>query len=63
MFNLSRSLSSQDIVLTIRDDQLLETDSEEFMISLELLTAFDGRIRVQPYLAMVVIKDNDSECI
>lgn len=47
--------------MIIKDDQLFETDSEEFMIILEPLTEFEGRISALPYLTIVTIKDNDSK--
>ena len=63
VLNFTNTSTDQNVSLTIIDDQLLESDEEEFMVTLKRADQNDDRVILEPDLATVTILDNDSEII
>lgn len=63
VLNFTNTSTDQNVSLTIIDDQLLESDEEEFVVTLKRADQTDDRVILEPDLATVTILDNDSEII
>ena len=63
VLNFTNTSFEQNVSLTIIDDQLLESNEEELVVTLKRLNLTDDRIILQPDSATVTILDNDSEII